>query len=177
MSVQKAEVFEVEVPKTPTKVKSSIQQKLENSPRKILTPEQLKEKDLKAEQRRESLEAAKVQKAHDNVEKAKQVAKQLKLNKENNVPPSPVKPEVFEVPINKTPIKNKPLIQQKLENSPKKILTPEQLKEKDLKAEQRRESLESARVQKAHDDVQKAKTVARKLKLGKEAEKENEVVV
>jgi len=70
------------------------------------------------------------------------------INKENE-------PIVIEIPVEKKPIQKKPHIQEKLENSPKKPSTPEKLKEKQERAEQRRKEFEHERVVNAHKFVER----------------------
>jgi len=77
---------------------------------------------------------------------------------------------VIEIDLNRTPRKIKPQIQQRLENSPKTIFphTPEELKTRIKKASERRDSLESAKKEKARREVEHAKLIAQKKKLSPE---------
>jgi len=77
-------------PRTPKK-KPAVQSRLENSPRKVLTPEIIAQRQKTAEQRRQSIEHQKQEKAHQDVVHSKDVARRVRTEKENSPAPSPVK--------------------------------------------------------------------------------------
>ncbi|ELR17661.1 uncharacterized protein ACA1_064480 [Acanthamoeba castellanii str. Neff] len=79
----KPEIIEVDktqfIPARPNKTITPVQDRLQNSPKKVLTPEVLKERQDKAQQRRQLFEEEKVSKAHAVVEHAKEVRERAKL--------------------------------------------------------------------------------------------------
>jgi len=78
VEIDKAEF--VECPASPSKKKSAVQDRLENSPKRVSTPEQQRRRQELADKRRQELEDEKKKKAHDDVEKAKEKARRAKEN-------------------------------------------------------------------------------------------------
>lgn len=70
-------------PEKPTRDVRALRDRLQNSPRKETTPDQIRTKQVKAEQRRLIFEHEKVEKAHADVEHVQQVREKVKANKEN----------------------------------------------------------------------------------------------
>jgi len=84
----KAEAFDVEVQKRTPKKKPAVQQRLENSPRKILSPEDIKSRQEKAQKIRDNYEQQRVTKVSQHVEHIKDIRRR---EKENSPVSSPVK--------------------------------------------------------------------------------------
>jgi len=64
--------------KTPTKVRTPLQERLQSSPRKVLSPEIIRTRQEQAQQRRLMFEEEKVNKAHAVVEHVKEVRERAK---------------------------------------------------------------------------------------------------
>jgi len=86
-------IVEVDLNKRTPKKKPAVQSRLESSPRKPMTPEVIVARQKVAEQRRASIEHQKIEKAAHDVERAKELARKVKTEKENSPAASPVKPQ------------------------------------------------------------------------------------
>eukprot|EP00013_Stygamoeba_regulata_P010889 CAMPEP_0177679746 /NCGR_PEP_ID=MMETSP0447-20121125/29775_1 /TAXON_ID=0 /ORGANISM="Stygamoeba regulata, Strain BSH-02190019" /LENGTH=336 /DNA_ID=CAMNT_0019188973 /DNA_START=53 /DNA_END=1063 /DNA_ORIENTATION=- len=150
MAETNATVINVELPRTPRKSKPSIQQRLENSPaRNPATPEQLQARLEKAERKRQKELSTRLQHAVSHNAEVEARSSALRERRE----------QIIEVPVHKATPKRKPGVQSRLENSPMKVLTPDQLAVKEKRAEERRQEALAAKIEFAHAHLCKAKEV------------------
>jgi ABC-type multidrug transport system fused ATPase/permease subunit len=99
-------VIEVELPRTPRKVKSSVQQRLENSPaRTVATPERLQVRLERAEQKRQKELNGRLQHAISHNADVKCRAAELRERRQR----------IIEIPVKKATPKRKPAVQSRLE--------------------------------------------------------------
>mmetsp|Transcript_48400 Transcript_48400/g.121850 ORF Transcript_48400/g.121850 Transcript_48400/m.121850 type:complete len:183 (+) Transcript_48400:68-616(+) len=168
--------FDINIASPTRAIKPSIQKKLENSPKKVVTPDLVNARLQKAKERRESLEAQKLEKARQMNRKVEEVRAKAK------VPPSP---DTWKIKQEKAKERRESLEAQRVEKAKRHLqhaeevkkngkspLSPDVIKAKQDQAQKRRESLQADKVEKAHQETIKVReaTVKRRLNMGDDQE-------